>query len=181
MNVLRDEPFDEAGFEAVYEQYFGFLVQVAVHKFQVPDFDAEALAHDVLLSYLRNAATIVVLRPWLVGAICFASRHYWRQNGRFLLDDGEYDFDRIDPSTATVLDTLPDRIAVREAIECLEPRCQRVLYMRYFEGCTVPEIAAHLGVKSKAAAKLISRCLRRGQKLLTERNQRAKQLRKSEP
>lgn len=166
MGVLHSEPFDDARFEATYTQYFGLLVQVAVHKFQVPDSEAEALAHDVLLGYLRKAETVNVLRSWLIGAICHASRHYWRLNGRTVgEEESEIDLDRIDPSSVRILDSLPDQIAAREALECLAPRCRQILYMRYFEGRTVPEIARQLGVKSKYAAKLISKCLRRAEKI----------------
>jgi DNA-directed RNA polymerase specialized sigma24 family protein len=120
MSVLHPEPIDDARFEATYTQYFGLLVQVAVHKYQVPDSEAEALAHDVLLGYLRKAETVNVIRSWLIGAICHASRHYWRLNGRTVGED-EADID--------------------------------------------PEIAKHLGVKSKYAAKLIAKCLRRAEKI----------------
>jgi RNA polymerase sigma factor (sigma-70 family) len=164
MSVLRPEPFDDAHFEATYTQYFGLLVQVAIHKFQVPDSEAEALAHDVLLGYLRKAETVLVLRSWLIGAICHASRHYWRLNGRTVGEEAEIELDRIDPSSLRILDSLPDQIAAREALESLAPRCQQILYMRYFEGRTVPEIAKHLGVKSKYAAKLIAKCLRRAER-----------------
>jgi hypothetical protein len=34
---------------------------------------------------------------------------------------------------------------------------------------TVPEIAAHLGVKPKYAQKLVSKCLKRAEKFLTEK------------
>ena len=37
--------------------------------------------------------------------------------------------------------------------------------MRYFEGCTVAEVASRLGVKTKYAQKLITKCLRRAERL----------------
>lgn len=172
MSVLRTEPFDDAHFEALYEQYFSLLVQVAIHKFQVPDSDAEALAHDVLLGYLRKSEGIHVLRPWLIGAICYASRHYWRLNGRTVGAEADAELDRVDPRSINILDSLPDQIAAREALECLQPRCQQILYWRYFEGRTVPEIAAELGVKSKYAAKLIQKCLRRAERTFNGKSKR---------
>jgi RNA polymerase sigma factor (sigma-70 family) len=172
MTVLTNAPYDDAQFEAIYEQYFGLLVQLAVHKFRVPDADAEALAHDVLFSYLKKAETIETLRPWLIGAICYASRHYWRLNGRTMAAECEFDFDGIDPASLDILDSLPNQIAAREALESLNPRDQQVLYMRYFEGRTVPEIAATLGVKSKYASKLITKCLRRAERLFNGKAKR---------
>ncbi|HVR39846.1 MAG TPA: sigma-70 family RNA polymerase sigma factor [Thermoanaerobaculia bacterium] len=168
MSVLTSERFDHGHFEATYEKYFPLLVQVAVFKFQVPDTEAETLVHDVLLSYLRKGTTVLDLRPWLIGAICHASRHYWRLNGRIIATDPEVELERVDPATVRILDSLPDQIAARKALECMSPRCQQILHMRFFEGCTVPEIAARLGVKAKYASKLLAKCLRRAEKLFSE-------------
>jgi RNA polymerase sigma factor (sigma-70 family) len=156
---------DDRQFETVYEQYFDLLSQIAVFKFQVPDTEAETLVHDVLISYLRKKHDVIELRSWLVGAICHASRHYWRLNGRIIGADRVLELERVDPASLRILDSLPDQLAAREALECLQPRCQDVLRMRYFDGCTVPEIAQTLGVTTKYAQKLITRCLRRAERL----------------
>ncbi len=169
MTQLASTRLDERQFEAVYEQYFGLLVQIASFKFRVPESDAEALAHDVLISYLRKSATVVELRSWLVGAICYASRHYWRLNGRTVAVDEETDVERADPASLRIVDSLTDQLAAREALECLTPRCQEVLHMRYFEGCTVAEVAGRLGVKPKSAQKLITKCLRRAERQYNEK------------
>ncbi|HYC91553.1 MAG TPA: sigma-70 family RNA polymerase sigma factor [Thermoanaerobaculia bacterium] len=156
-------------FEAIYEQYFPLLAQIAVCKFHVPDADAEALVHDVLMGYLRKSEDIVELRPWLIGAICYASRHYWRLNGRTMGAEAEMMGDRVDPASLRILDSLPDQLAAREALECLKPRYREILHMRYFEGCTVAEVASRLGVKTKYAQKLITKCLRRAERLYSQK------------
>lgn len=159
---------DDLPFERLYDDYFDLLVQISVHKFRVPDSEAETLVHDVLLTYLRRSELIVDLRGWLVGAICHASRHYWRLNGRTVPAESDIELDRIDPKSLRILDSLPAQLAAREALERLSPRYQHVLHMRFFEGCTVPEIAQRLGVKTKAAQKLLTRCLRRAERLYSE-------------
>lgn len=169
MTQLASSRLDDGHFEAVYEQYFGLLVQIASFKFRVPESDAEALAHDVLISYLRKSAMVIELRSWLVGAICYASRHYWRLNGRTVAVDEETAIDRADPASLRIVDSLTDQLAAREALECLTPRCQAVLQMRYFEGCSVAEVAGRLGVKPKSAQKLITKCLRRAERLYSEK------------
>ena len=169
MNPQTSPRRDDEQFEAVYEQYFDLLVQIAVFKFQVPDSEAEALTHDVLISYLRKSNDIIELRSWLIGAICHASRHYWRLNGRTVPAEASIELDRVDPASVRILDSLPDQLAAREALECLTPRCRDVLRMRYFEGCTVPEIAQSLGVTAKYTQKLITRCLRRAERLYGEK------------
>lgn len=169
MSALTDARVDDQHFEAIYTQYFDLLAQIAVFKFQVPDSEAETLVHDVLISYLRKANEVVDLRPWLVGAICYASRHYWRLNGRNIGVAPEVERDRVDPASVRILDSLPDQLAAREALECLAPRCREILHMRYFEGCTVAEVASRLGVKTKYAQKLITKCLRRAERLYTKK------------
>jgi len=169
MNLLTSARVDDHSFEAVYGQYFPLLAQIAVFKFSVPDSEAETLVHDVLVSYLRKSQDIVELRPWLIGAICHASRHYWRLNGRTVGGEAELELDRVDPASLRILDSLPDQIAAREALECLAPRCREILHMRYFEGCTVAEVASRLGVKTKYAQKLISKCLRRAERLYSQK------------
>lgn len=172
MTSLNTARVDDRHFEAIYEQYFPLLAQIAVFKFQVPDTDAEALVHDVLISYLRKADDIADLRPWLIGAICYASRHYWRLNGRTIGAEAEGAGDRVDPASLRILDSLPDQLAAREALERLGPRYRQILHMRYFEGCTVAEVASRLGVKTKYAQKLITKCLRRAERLYTQKGRR---------
>lgn len=169
MTSLTRPQVDEQAFEAVYSEYFDLLAQIAVFKFQVPDSEAETLVHDVLIGYLRKSEAIVELRSWLIGAICYASRHYWRLNARILEGDPDAELDRVDPASLRILDSLPNQLAAREALECLAPRCQEVLHMRYFEGCTIAEVAARLGVKTKYAQKLITKCLRRAERLYSEK------------
>jgi RNA polymerase sigma factor (sigma-70 family) len=171
MNLLTSARVDDHSFEAVYGQYFDLLAQIAVFKFQVPDSEAETLVHDVLMSYLRKSQDIIDLRPWLIGAICHASRHYWRLNGRTVGADPELELDRVDPASLRILDSLPDQLAAREALDCLAPRCREILHMRYFEGCTVAEVATRLGVKTKYAQKLITKCLRRAERLYSQKGQ----------
>lgn len=172
MTSLTTAHVDDRHFEAIYERYFPLLAQIAVFKFQVPDTDAEALVHDVLISYLRKADDITELRPWLIGAICYASRHYWRLNGRTSGAEAEVAGDRVDPATVRILDSLPDQLAAREALERLSPRYRQILHMRYFEGCTVAEVASRLGVKTKYAQKLITKCLRSAEKLYSKKGRR---------
>lgn len=69
-------------------------------------------------------------------------------------------FDRIDPASTRILDSLPDQLAAREALERLSPRYREILRLRYFEGCSINELAALLGVKPKYAQKLVMKCLR---------------------
>jgi len=159
----------EEHFRAVYEENFAFLSSIAVNKFRVPDTEAETLAHEVFLTYLRRSETITDLRSWLIGAICHASRHYWRANRRIVDADPEIDLELMDPASRQIVDVLTDQIAARKVLDGLSPRYQEILRLRYFAGMTVPEIAAHLGVKPKYAQKLVSKCLKRAEKVFHEK------------
>ena len=162
----RDEQF----FEELYAELFDFLVAVAARKFRVPESDAESLAHEVFLSYLRRSNEVVNVHAWMLGAICHASRYYWRKNGRRVEPLGDDQaFERPDPATTHILDSLPDQLAARQALEGLMARDQEILKMRYFEGYSIVEIAQRLGVKSKYAYKLLTKVLHRA-----ERNYRRK-------
>lgn len=155
---------EELEFARFYEENLSLLVRIAERKFQVPAVDAEALAHEVFLSYLRRRNEIRDLHSWLVGAICHACRYFWRQNGRRTEQLNQaLAVLRPDPSSAGIRDVLPDQIAAREALEGLPPRYQEILRLRYYEGYSIREIADYLGVTAKYTQKLVTKCLRRAE------------------
>ena len=70
-----DAPDDIA---ALYQTNRRLLLGIATHKFWVPSDDAEALVHDVFLTLIRRWHLVRDVHAWLIGAVCHASRHYWR-------------------------------------------------------------------------------------------------------
>lgn len=153
-------------FNQLYEENCGVLVAVAMRKFQVPPVDAEALAHEVFLSYLKRRKEIREVHKWLIGAICHASRYYWRKQGRNIEQlDAEFAAAMPDPMSTNIREVLPARIAAGEVLAGLSPRYQYILRLRYFEGFSIKEIADHLGVTSKYTQKLVTKCLRRAEEL----------------
>jgi RNA polymerase sigma factor (sigma-70 family) len=174
MSVLNSDAafprVDESQFEALYAEQSDFLFSVAVRKFRVPESEADALVHEVFLSYLKHADEVREVRSWLLGAICHASRYYWRSHGRTVLVEEQ--FDRIDPKSLNILEGLPDQLAAREALACLTPRCQNVLRLRYFDGCSIAEIATSLGLTAKYTQKLVTKCLRRAERMYKAKEKR---------
>jgi RNA polymerase sigma factor (sigma-70 family) len=167
---------DDTVFIRVYEDNCDLLVSLAVRKFQVPAVDAEALAHEVFLSYLRHADEIRDLHHWLVGAICNASRYYWRKHGRNIEQlDTEVAAERPDPCLQDVLTSLPNRIAIEEVLDAMPPRWAQILRLRYFEGYSIKEIAEYLGVTSKYTQKLVTKCLRRAEEIFDGTRARKKE------
>jgi RNA polymerase sigma factor (sigma-70 family) len=148
---------------AVYEEHYDLLVGIAVGRFRISAMDAETLAHDVFLSFLKSTERVIDRERWLVGAICNASRHHLRQAYRTEpLDDTAADAP--DPRAGHHADAILDQLAAREVYGCLTPKCQEALRLRYLEGYTVPEVAVALGTTKKYAQKLISRCLEQAQR-----------------
>ena len=157
---------DDPDFGELYSDNLRLLVAIAVRKFQVPEVDAEGLAHEVFLSYLKRKNEIRDLHPWLIGAICHASRYFWRQNGhRTEQLDQTMAALRPDPASAGILDVLPAQLAAREILELLPPRYQEILRLRYFEGYSIREIADYLGVTAKYTQKLVAKCLRMAEQM----------------
>jgi RNA polymerase sigma factor (sigma-70 family) len=166
---------DDGEFVRLYEQNLDFLVAVATRKFQVSAVDAEALAHEVFLSYLKRKGEIREVHKWLIGAICHASRYYWRKHGRNVDQlDADIAAARPDPLSENIRDALPMRIAAGEVLDGLPPRYQHILRLRYFEGYSIKEIADHLGVTSKYTQKLVTKCLRRAEELFVPPGTRKK-------
>jgi len=159
-----------AGFEdleSIYVKHYDFLVSIAVRKFGVPVSDADGLVQEVFLSYLMSSKDreITDVHAWLLGGVCHQSRCYWRQHGRTAETvEIEELFAREEPGLETLRDDVPDALTMRAVLESLPPRYQVALRLRYYDGCSIAEIAERLGVKPKYAQKLVSKCIRKAAK-----------------
>ncbi|HYS52175.1 MAG TPA: sigma-70 family RNA polymerase sigma factor [Thermoanaerobaculia bacterium] len=163
-----DERTDDFG--AIYEENYQLLVRTAVKHYHISELDAEALAHEVFLAYFLKAHEVINSRAWLISAICNATKYFLRKRARHVSlpsESGEIP----DPSLERVNDALPDRLAAREAFECVTAKCQIALRLRYLEGYSVPEVAAELNTSPKYAQKLISRCLRQAKNRYRKRGE----------
>lgn len=175
----------EEWFRSLYVEHAAFLAAVATRKFGVPESEAEALVQDVFLSYLRRHEEIRDLKGWLLGAICNASRYYWRSMQRVESelaltpnDDNESEGDadwnvhvladrpmeRIDPASRNIVDSLSDQVAAHEVLDALSPRASEVLRLRFFEGLSIEELANRLGLSTKYAQRLVTQSLRRAER-----------------
>ena len=146
--------------EALYLQHRTLLLWVGCRKFRVPDCDAENLIQEVFLSYLQTGTKIENIRAWLVAAMCNASRHYWRSQGRTesLPDDIDA---HSDPGSHGLADQFALKMTVRQALDYLQPRCRETLWLHYFEGRSAGDVARELETTNRYAEKLIHNCLKR--------------------
>jgi RNA polymerase sigma factor (sigma-70 family) len=146
--------------EALYIEHRSLLLYVACRKFRIPDTDAENLIQEVFLSFLQTGTKIENVRAWLVAAMCNASRHYWRGQGRTesLPDDFN---DHCDPGSHGLADQFAMKMTVRQAIEYLQPRCRETLWLHYFEGRSAGDVARELDTTNRYAEKLIHNAVTR--------------------
>ena len=75
-----DAVADASPFDAIYDTYAPLLRRIAVSRFGISTADAADLVHDVFATYLVNPKRVQELRPYLIGAICNASRSYLRKS-----------------------------------------------------------------------------------------------------
>lgn len=146
--------------ETLYLQHRTLLLYVACRKFRIPDCDAENLIQEVFLSFLQTGTKIDNVRAWLVAAMCNASRHYWRSQGR--TESLPEDFnDHSDPSSQGLAEQYTMRMTIRQALDYLQPRCRETLWLHYFEGRSAADVARELETTNRYAEKLIHNCLKR--------------------
>ena len=67
-------PANAQEFEALYTECGVLLRSIAIHRYNIPPDDTEALVHDILMSYLQRWEYLRELKGWLIGAIGSASR-----------------------------------------------------------------------------------------------------------
>jgi RNA polymerase sigma factor (sigma-70 family) len=146
--------------EALYLEHRSLLLYVASRKFRIPESDSENLIQEVFLSFLQTGTKIDNVRAWLVAAMCNASRHYWRAQGRTesLPDDFQ---DHPDSGSVGLADQFATQMTVRQALQYLQPRCRETLWLHYFEGRSAGDVARELETTNRYAEKLIHNCLKR--------------------
>lgn len=162
--VIADTPAPPASaaddVEALYIEHRSLLLYVASRKFRIPESDSENLIQEVFLSFLQTGTKIDNVRAWLVAAMCNASRHYWRAQGR--TESLPEDFgDHCDPGSHGLADQFATQMTVRQALQYLQPRCRETLWLHYFEGRSANDVARELETTNRYAEKLIHNCLKR--------------------
>jgi RNA polymerase sigma factor (sigma-70 family) len=150
--------------EALYVEHRNLLLFVACRKFRVDEGDAENLIQEVFLSLLQTCARIENVRAWLVAAVCNASRHYWRVQGR--TDQLPQDFgEQSDPDSHGLAERFAMQMTMQKVLGYLQPRCRETLRLHYFEGRSAPDVARELDTTNRYAEKLIHNCLRRAREI----------------
>jgi DNA-directed RNA polymerase specialized sigma24 family protein len=122
-----------AASEEIYLAHAALLRKIAIRKFGIPRAEAETLVHDVFATYLMHSASVRDLTPYLIGAICNASRQYLRRSHvENVLFCEEV------PCAATPGDALTDEIHRKLTLSRVLPRigkrCRELFHRYYIEG-----------------------------------------------
>ncbi len=156
-------PFEEPQPEDIGELYVRhrpLLLHVGCRKFRIPESEAESLIQEVFLSFMTTTTKVENTRAWLVAAMCNASRHYWRGQGRTEGLPDDFD-EHTDPSSSGIAEKMAMIITMQQALGYLQPRCRETLYLHYYEGRSANDVAVSLDTTSRYAEKLIHNCLKR--------------------
>ncbi len=148
------------GFEEVYLRYASRLRKIAVRKFSIPVTEAETLVHDVFATYFMHAASVHAVEPYLIGAICNASRHYMRRS-----DAADALFCGESPCAATPGDALLDEVSrkllLSRMLAGVGSRCRELLHRYYWNGETTKTIADTLDSTTSSILVYLHKCRKR--------------------
>lgn len=138
---------------AVYDEQFEFLRRIAAGKFGIPAPDDEGIVHDVFVTYLRQRGKVINERRWLVAAVCNACRAYWRSSAK-------HGALRETRELATSTDSaMSSRIDARRLLRRLPERCRELLRLKFYDGCTANDLAAHYRTSVPYAKLMLHRCM----------------------
>jgi RNA polymerase sigma factor (sigma-70 family) len=155
---VLEPPQEDIG--ELYVRHRTLLMHIGSRKFRIAESEAEALIQEVFLSFMTTTTKISNVRSWLVAAMCNASRHYWRVQGRTESLPENFD-DHTDPISDDIAEEIATVITMQQALDYLQPRCRDTLYLHYYQGLSANEVARAQDTTSRYAEKLIHNCLKR--------------------
>jgi len=153
--------------EDTYRAHAAFLRELAEKKFNIPPGDAEGLVNEVFTAYLLRRHIVRNVRQWLIGAVCHASRAYWRAAARTTSLPPDVT-DYIDPESPGLEGRIVDRVTMGAALGKVGPKCREVLRLYYAEGYSAAEIATRLGTTTGYVMQLLHTCRKQVRKAYDE-------------
>jgi DNA-directed RNA polymerase specialized sigma24 family protein len=178
--VRRSEPPREpppggeavAAFEEAYLLYAPRLQRIAIRRFRIEPGDAEVLVQDVFTTYFQHAASVQMLEPYLIGAICNASRNFLRRSSASkALFCGEH------PCAATPDDALLNELVRKTLLAKMLARvgepCRSLLRRFYVNGDGTEVLARLFNITRPAVKVKLFKCRQRAleaYRLMTERS-----------
>ena len=153
--------------EDTYRAHAAFLRELAEKKFNIPCGDAEGLVNEVFTAYLLRRHVVRDVRQWLIGAVCHASRAYWRAAARTTSLPSDV-ADYVDPDSHRLEGRILDRVTMAAALGKVGPRCREILHLYYAEGYSAAEIATRIGTTTGYVMQLLHTCRKQVRKAYDE-------------
>ena len=137
---------DRAAFGQLYQRYVRMVHGILLAR--VPTASAEDLVHDVFLQALRSLKgmrEVSRFGPWLAAIARNCATDFHRcAKPNDSLDDQPRAFEALENPQREI--AIEDSIALLNAVRELPEVYRETLVMRFVEGMTGPEIAAHTGL-----------------------------------
>lgn len=157
---MGERHVDAAAVERTITVYGDLLYRIALHHLKTRE-DAEDVAHDVFIKWLEKAPAFSSdehEKAWLIRTTINACTDFRRRAARRL---------------TVALDACPEPPApetgsMLEDVLALPPHLSTLIFLHYYEGYSIREIAALLG---KTESSIQSRLYRARQKLKQEREE----------
>ena len=158
---------DDAGaaFDALYATYTPFLWKIAVRKFSVPPKDADDLVQDVFASYLANKAKVRNLHPYLIGAICNASRQYQRRDDASPFSPRPEHRECGATAADEVVEGVVSNLVTRSTLNRLGASCRDTLESFYLRGESAVSIAERRQKTPNYIYRLLNYCRNRARSI----------------
>lgn len=148
-------------FEEAYLQYAPRLQRIAMKKYGIGPADAEVLVQDVFMTYFQHAKDVERLEPYLIGAICNASKNFLRRvvSSRAVFSSEEH------PCPATPRDALLHEIErkrlLSQVLARIGCRCRDLLQRFYVNGEGTDVLAADLDLTRGTVKVNLFKCRQR--------------------
>lgn len=148
-------------FEEAYLEYAPRLQKIAMKKYGIGPADAEVLVQDVFMTYFQHAADVERLEPYLIGAICNASKNYLRRavSSRAVFSGEEH------PAPATPRDALLHEIErkrlLSQVLARIGGRCRDLLHRFYVNGEGTDVLAADFELTRGTVKVTLFKCRQR--------------------
>lgn len=149
-----------AVFEETYLEHAPLLRKIATRRFGIARADAETLVHDVFATYLTHASSVRATTPYLVGAICNASRQYLRRaHLETRLFCGESSCEAT-PGEA-LMEEVHRKVVLSRVLARIGKRCRELFQRYYLQGETSRQIADAFETSPATILVFLHQCRRR--------------------
>ena len=157
-----------AEFDGLYETYSPILRGIAIRRFGIPGKDAEDLVQDVFATYLARRASVRDVHPYLVGAICNASRQYRRRDEASPFSPRPEHRECGSTPDEEVVEGVIRTLVLRTTLSRLGEKCRDTLEQFYLMGESTGAIAERRQTSANYICRLLNYCRNKARSIYAE-------------